>query len=137
MMRVASPHRSMTERFLREWTCTVCGRRFPWRREWARDRDSVRHCSDQCQRRGISRFDVVIEETILDLARDRARFGSDICPTEVARFLEPDDWRTITSAVRMAARRLADRDLVEIRQRGRAIDAASARGAFRLASAGS
>jgi hypothetical protein len=33
----------------------------------------------------------------------------------------------------MAARRLADRNLVEIRQRGRAIDPASARGAIRLA----
>lgn len=135
MMRVASPDRSMTERFLPEKTCKVCGRRYTWRRKWARDWDSVRHCSDSCRRRGLTKLDAVIEDAMLDLARDRARTGGTICPSEVARFLEPDDWRPMMDAVRMAARRLAERGLIEVHQRGRAIDPSAARGAVRIAAA--
>jgi hypothetical protein len=30
-------------------TCQTCGRPFSWRRKWARDWASVRHCSDRCR----------------------------------------------------------------------------------------
>ncbi|MFC6496042.1 DUF2256 domain-containing protein [Gemmobacter lanyuensis] len=29
--------------------CATCGRPFTWRRKWARDWESVRHCSDRCR----------------------------------------------------------------------------------------
>ncbi|MFC7737010.1 DUF2256 domain-containing protein [Roseomonas sp. GCM10028921] len=31
--------------------CATCGRPFSWRRRWARDWDTVRHCSDACRTR--------------------------------------------------------------------------------------
>jgi len=30
--------------------CVTCGLPFTWRKKWARDWDSVRHCSDRCRR---------------------------------------------------------------------------------------
>jgi len=30
--------------------CATCGRPFAWRKKWARDWESVRHCSDACRR---------------------------------------------------------------------------------------
>ncbi|MCA0184401.1 MAG: DUF2256 domain-containing protein [Proteobacteria bacterium] len=29
--------------------CASCARPFMWRRKWARDWDSVRHCSQRCR----------------------------------------------------------------------------------------
>jgi len=33
-------------------TCAACGRRFAWRRKWAKVWDQVRYCSDRCRGRG-------------------------------------------------------------------------------------
>ncbi|MBV0914056.1 DUF2256 domain-containing protein [Anianabacter salinae] len=30
-------------------TCATCGRRFSWRKKWARVWDEVRYCSDRCR----------------------------------------------------------------------------------------
>jgi hypothetical protein len=32
--------------------CAACGRPFSWRRKWARDWESVRHCSQRCRGKG-------------------------------------------------------------------------------------
>ena len=29
--------------------CAACGRRFAWRKKWARDWDAVKFCSDACR----------------------------------------------------------------------------------------
>ena len=39
-------HRKPT---LPEKTCAACGRRFAWRKKWARDWEQVRYCSDACR----------------------------------------------------------------------------------------
>ncbi|HWT14628.1 MAG TPA: DUF2256 domain-containing protein [Patescibacteria group bacterium] len=31
--------------------CVICGRPFAWRRKWARDWETVKHCSDACRKR--------------------------------------------------------------------------------------
>lgn len=38
-----------------EKLCAACGRRFAWRRKWARDWDQVRFCSDACRTGRYSR----------------------------------------------------------------------------------
>ncbi|TCZ56648.1 DUF2256 domain-containing protein [Roseicella aquatilis] len=34
---------------LPEKNCAACGRAFAWRKKWARDWESVRHCSEACR----------------------------------------------------------------------------------------
>lgn len=59
------------------------------------------------------------EEAILDVLVERT---SSVCPSEVARRIDPDNWRTHRQAVRDAARRLARRGTVIISQRGKRLD---------------
>jgi hypothetical protein len=67
------------------------------------------------------------------VGRLRARApGATCCPSEIARALAPDDWRSWMEPVRAAARALADAGLVEITQRGRVVDGHTARGPIRL-----
>ena len=60
------------------------------------------------------------------------RATATVCPSEVARSLEPQAWRSLMEPVRRAARRLAAEGHVEFRQKGRAVDPSSARGPVRL-----
>ena len=66
------------------------------------------------------------------LERLAGRQGT-ICPSEVARALAPDGWRGWMPRVHDATRRLARDGFIEVRQKGRRIDAATMRGAVRLA----
>ncbi|MBV9495924.1 MAG: DUF3253 domain-containing protein [Acidobacteria bacterium] len=59
------------------------------------------------------------EEALLAMLDERT---SSVCPSEVARRMEPDGWRAHMEAVRDAARRLAHRGLVTITQRGKPLD---------------
>ena len=63
------------------------------------------------------------QSTILRLLRSRAN-GSSICPSEVARVLEPEgeSWRRRMGEVREAAAVLVGRGVVEVTQRGRPVD---------------
>ena len=73
-------------------------------------------------------------DALLGLLADR-REGATICPSEAARAVagdDPSDWRPLMPAVREAAAALADEGRVEVTQRGRAVDARSARGAVRV-----
>ena len=66
------------------------------------------------------------------LLGDRAR-GASVCPSEVARAAEAQDWRKYLDEVRAVARHLARQGAIQITQRGRAIDPdADVRGAIRL-----
>ncbi|MFP4312540.1 MAG: DUF3253 domain-containing protein [Nitriliruptoraceae bacterium] len=69
---------------LPEKLCASCGRRFAWRRAWARDWEQVRYCSDSCRRRRVRAVDHALEAAILDLLGQRA-VGATICPSEAAR----------------------------------------------------
>ncbi len=73
-----------------------------------------------------------IEAAILRLTEAR---GSDrsICPSEVARDLDPD-WRRLLSAVRLAALRLARTGRIDILRKGKpvSVDGAEVKGVIRL-----
>ena len=83
---------------------------------------------------------VAIEATILDLVRSRAP-GKTICPSEAARRLaanapardpDPAAWRALVPAVREAAAGLRAQGLIDVTQRGRAVDPLAATGPIRL-----
>ena len=111
--------------------CRVCGRRFAWRAQWARDWPAVRHCSRGCSRRGLRGVDQALEEAIETLIAERP--GGSICPSEAARRVDSDDWRSLKEPARMAARRLWYAGRVRILQRNRSIDPDAMRGPVRLA----
>src|SRR5690348_6389172 len=79
-----------------------------------------------------------VARTIHRLLRARGA-GKTICPSEVARALtdgrSATAWRARMPEVRATAARMADRGEVVVLQRGRAVDACSARGPIRIARA--
>lgn len=68
-----------------------------------------------------------------EILRQVAERGPDksICPSEVARALEPD-WRTLMTAVRRAAIRLAEAGRIDILRKGKPVTAEEVRGVIRL-----
>ena len=61
-----------------------------------------------------------------------ARHPKTACPSEVARLLDEEDWRSQMQTVRAAAARLSKRGRIDVVQRGKKVDVATARGAIRL-----
>lgn len=128
--------------------CDVCGRVFSWRKKWERDWPNVKHCSNQCRRRGRKPVDEQLEHAILELLAGRDA-GKSICPSEAAKAVgerspaptargrhEEEPWRELMEPARMAARRLVHAGKVEMTQRGRPVDASTARGPIRIRLAG-
>ena len=72
-----------------------------------------------------------ITDCILRLCADRGE-GKSLCPSEVARALDPDHWRLLMPAVREAAALLAREGRLRITQSGREISPDRLRGPIRL-----
>jgi hypothetical protein len=73
-----------------------------------------------------------IEREVVEQVRARGE-GKTICPSEVARALAPDGaHRDLMPHVREAAATLADRGEIAATQRGRPVDARTAKGPIRL-----
>jgi hypothetical protein len=111
--------------------CATCGRQFQWRRSWARDWDEVRYCSQACRRSKPGARERKLEAKILEMLAAKPGNAS-ICPSDVARSVQPDDWRPLMEPVRRAARRLVAAGAVEITQGGRKVDPSTARGPIRI-----
>jgi hypothetical protein len=114
-----------------EKVCPVCARPFAWRRKWARCWDQVVYCSDACRRKRTGAAGERIERAILELLDQRAA-GATICPSEAARTVEPESWRSRMPEVHNAARRLARAGRIEITKGGFVIDPCAMRGPVRL-----
>jgi hypothetical protein len=121
----------VTARGVESKTCLVCGRTIEWRKKWERSWSEVKYCSDGCRRRKRDAADDTLERSILSLLATRARDAT-VCPSEVARAVQPDDWRPLMEPVREAARRLVAKGLLDITQQGRVVDASTAKGPIRL-----
>lgn len=73
-----------------------------------------------------------LERLVVSLLSHRAADAS-ICPSEVARAAEPQEWRALMPAVRAAAAGLAAAHVIDVTQRGESITLdGSARGPIRL-----
>jgi len=113
-------------------TCASCGRRIEWRREWERDGDQVRWCSDGCRRHGVTAQDTALERAVLALLDARAG-GATVCPSEAARAVgNQDSWRDLMEPARSAARRLVAAGEVEITQHGQVVDPSTGTGPIRI-----
>lgn len=56
-----------------------------------------------------------------------------ICPSDAAKYVDPDNWRDLMEPTRMAARRLAHGGRIRILQRGEPVNPDAMRGPVRLA----
>ena len=79
----------------------------------------------------VDEVDRRLERAILALLDGRADAAT-LCPSEAARAVGGQDWRPLMDRARQAAGRLRAADLVEITQRGRPVDPATARGPIRI-----
>ncbi len=71
-------------------------------------------------------------ERAIDALLDLRHPEASICPSEAARRVDADGWRTLMPAARAAAGRLATTGTVEVTQGGRVVDVATARGPVRI-----
>ncbi len=115
--------------------CMVCGRRMIWRRRWRANWENVRYCSRACRLSGIGPIDRRLETVMLELLQARGTKNS-ICPSEPARAVALNDaieeWQALMPAARTAARRLVAKGRAEFLQKGRPVDASTARGPIRI-----
>jgi Protein of unknown function (DUF3253)/Uncharacterized protein conserved in bacteria (DUF2256) len=102
-----------------------------WRAKWVKNWEQVRYCSDRCRRVKVQPVDVALEQAIAELLTGRAR-GATICPSEAARFVDPDGWQQLMVPARAAARRMMAQGRVEITQSGRVVDSSTAKGPIRI-----
>lgn len=106
-----------------------------WRKAWEADWPSVKYCSKGCRSRraDVSREGAKLEIAILHQLDQRPK-GATLCPSDVARALEPEEeaWRALMGPVREAARRLVARGELQITQGGQVVDPSTAKGAIRL-----
>lgn len=72
-----------------------------------------------------------IEKAILAACKARGPESS-VCPSEVARALDPEHWRPLMEPVRAAAANLARVGRIRMTQRGVEVDPERIRGAIRL-----
>ena len=102
-----------------------------WRKAWERNWDQVRYCSDACRKRRVRDVDTALESAIVDLLQARAQDAS-ICPSEAARVVGGEDWRSLMEPARRAARRLVTNGTVEITQQGHVVNPSTAKGPIRI-----
>ena len=115
--------------------CASCGRTMTWRKQWAKNWDEVKFCSDACRKRKVRGVDEQLEAEIVRLLRARGA-GKTICPSEAARAIASSEeraaWEPLMEPARAAARRLVSKGVLEITQQGHVVDASTAKGPIRL-----
>ncbi|RYE19965.1 MAG: DUF3253 domain-containing protein [Sphingobacteriaceae bacterium] len=72
-----------------------------------------------------------IQQKIIEMATNRGAEKT-ICPSEVAREMFGDDWRSAMQAVREAAFDLALKNKVVVTQKGKAVDPETLKGPIRI-----
>ena len=73
----------------------------------------------------------VLGRTIIELLEQRAA-GKTICPSDAARAVGGERFRSLMQPTRAAAAALVEEGRIEVTQSGRPVDLATARGAIRL-----
>lgn len=75
--------------------------------------------------------DQQLADAIIHLLGQRAGTAT-ICPSEAARVVGGEEWRTLMEPARAAARRLVAQGELLITQNGRVVDPSTAKGPIRL-----
>ena len=75
--------------------------------------------------------DQIIRDCILRIAQKRG-VDKSLCPSEVARDLHPEDWRSLMPEVRRVTALLLQEGLVAVTQFGNPVDPLDAKGHIRI-----
>jgi hypothetical protein len=75
--------------------------------------------------------DAQIRDTILTLVNARGA-GKTICPSEAAKELDSENWRSLLSKVRRTAQAMAKEDRIAIYRKGKPIEPDAIKGVIRL-----
>lgn len=128
--------RGVKKEHLSSKICRVCGREFAWRKKWERNWAEVTVCSDACRRgtprggTGVAKPEE-IEAVLLRLAAQRG-VSKSFCPSEAARALDPEDWRTLMPQVWAVGAGLVRRGGLRCTQGGGPVDPETAVGPVRF-----
>lgn len=110
--------------------CLRCARPFTDRRKF-KDFAAVKYCGERCRRTRFSGVNRRIAEALLELLEARG-IHKTLCPSEVARRVQPEDWRPLMPAVREVARGYAAYGSIRFTQRGQTVDPEAHTGPVRL-----
>ncbi|MHA7210113.1 DUF2256 domain-containing protein [Arthrobacter sp. MDT1-65] len=110
--------------------CRSCGRRIEWRKKWERNWDAIVYCSDSCRARKVRPIDAELEEWLLARLEEASRRAT-VDPADAAAALGVDG-ADLGEPARSAARRLVNRGLAEMVQRGAVVDPSTAKGPVAL-----
>ena len=72
-----------------------------------------------------------IRQAILDLTAERGA-GKTVCPSEIARIVKPEDWRSLMGPIRQVAHDLLKAGKIRVTQRGKNVEPLTAKGPVRL-----
>ncbi len=75
--------------------------------------------------------DTRIRDTILTLVTARGA-GKTICPSEAAKEMDSENWRSLLTTVRRTAQTLAKEDRIAIYRKGKPIEPDAMKGVIRL-----
>ena len=107
--------------------CASCGRVFGYQKRWERTWESVRYCSASCRQDKFEKRDKEIEESILQLLSSQPKQqSSDL--SEIETTFDTKNFKNFKERSRRAARRLVAQGKIDILQKGRVVDASTAKG---------
>lgn len=105
--------------------CVSCGRIFHYQRRWEKTWAEVRYCSKSCRQDKLEKRDALLEDHILKLLNTQKNA---VDPSEIEIQLETENYKNLKERIRRAARRLVAKGKIDILQKGKMVDASSAKG---------
>lgn len=111
--------------------CQSCGRPFTYQPERSGSQNIVKYCSKKCRREKRDKKEENLEVMIMDLLMIRGRTKS-ICPSEVARQIDNENFKEYMEDIRCAARRLVLKEKIEITQKNKLVESLNFKGPIRL-----
>ena len=119
----------------KEKLCKSCGKLFKCNEKRAQDWDVAKYCSQACSGYRPGERALELEGAILELLAERGA-GKTICPSEAAKLVggtaTQRDWEGLMEPAREVARNLATAGRIVVTQKGKVVDATTAKGAIRL-----
>jgi len=111
--------------------CASCGRIFSYQKRWAKNWEAVRYCSSSCRQDKFEKRDVILEATILSQLNTLPK-NTTISLSDIEKNTELPNIRNLKERLRRAVRRLLAKDKLDILQKGRLVDASTAKGDIEL-----
>ena len=111
--------------------CQSCGRPFSYKESRAGVSNEVKYCSKKCRTQKRDKKEKFIEIEILNLLNQRSVEKS-ICPSEVARIIDPENFRQVMEDVRCAGRRLMLEGKILITQKKQVVKSLNFKGPVRF-----